>query len=351
LSVLLGLTVLVKHSNGVGLPFTVRSLLQNHVSVVSCSSTAGDFTIELDHSWSPLGVARFLELTKAEFFDGQIFYRVVPGFLINFGIAADPSLEAKWSNQKLPDEPKKVKFEHGTLSFAGDGAGARSSRFLIALSPYGARLGAAPSETAIGRVTNPDVLEDIEWSWKEEGYGPLPDLPREMEARGNEAAANYTQLHHLIKCRTEMSEDDMRALKQRKRPPETPQADTVSTGVQVNAVQVSSVIDMARNGLEAVGLRRSAREEENAREEEEENAREQNVPQEQRYFHDEHDEDKARPDDEAGSQIPGPWESLIGKRRPDEVIGVVLFCVIFIVALRRFLSCDPEHNLNSKHEL
>ena len=53
------------------------------------------------------------------FFTDMLLYRVIPGFLIQFGVAADPKVQAKWQNDKIPDEPNLHKFRGGTLSFAG----------------------------------------------------------------------------------------------------------------------------------------------------------------------------------------------------------------------------------------
>ena len=70
---------------------------------------------------------RFLDLVKAGYFTGCRLYRVIPGFLVQFGVAADPAVQAKWQNQKLADEENKVQFRAGTLSYAGAGADSRAS--------------------------------------------------------------------------------------------------------------------------------------------------------------------------------------------------------------------------------
>ena len=121
---------------------------------VACTSTAGDFVIELDEELSPLGVARFIDLVQASFFDDQILYRVIPGFLVQFGVAADPGVMARWNDKRMKDEPKRAKFQHGTVSFAGAGKDSRSCHIFIAFAPNGVSLGNAPHETPLGRVTD-----------------------------------------------------------------------------------------------------------------------------------------------------------------------------------------------------
>ena len=74
------------------------------------------------------------------FFTDMLLYRVIPGFLVQFGVAADPAVQAKWQNQKFADEENKVQFRAGTLSYAGAGADSRACHFFVALEPSGARL-------------------------------------------------------------------------------------------------------------------------------------------------------------------------------------------------------------------
>eukprot|EP00966_Prymnesium_polylepis_P276579 6389970-Prymnesium_polylepis.1 len=95
----------------------------------------------------------------------MLFYRVLPGFLIQFGVAADPAQHAKWdwypgpNGEKiwpcppLADEPNRAEFRAGSISFAGAGENTRSCHVFIAMEPYGSKvLGSGPHETTIGFV-------------------------------------------------------------------------------------------------------------------------------------------------------------------------------------------------------
>ena len=85
------------------------------------NSTAGSFTIALNATLSgPLGVERFLRLVDEGFFDDQLLYRVAPGRLVQWGVAADPSVQQRWSRATFADEPNRLPFRRGTLSFAGN---------------------------------------------------------------------------------------------------------------------------------------------------------------------------------------------------------------------------------------
>jgi peptidyl-prolyl cis-trans isomerase A (cyclophilin A) len=150
-------------------------------------STKGDFTIVMKRAWAPLGYDRFLELVRANFFDNQIIYRVLPGFLVQFGVAADPSVQAKWSSSTITDDPQQnIPFTAGTVSFAGSGQDSRSSHIFIALDPAGKALGTALHERPFGRIHAPRQQKMVASLYS--GYGDLTDLQSELTTRGNAAA-------------------------------------------------------------------------------------------------------------------------------------------------------------------
>lgn len=67
----------------------------------------------------PFHPFQVVELVKEGYFTGMLFYRMIPGFLAQFGVPADPVAFRRWSSKRLVDEPNLVPFERGTLSFAG----------------------------------------------------------------------------------------------------------------------------------------------------------------------------------------------------------------------------------------
>ena len=110
-------------------PATVESAITR----VKFSTSAGNFTVQLDRALSPIGVDHFLQLVRSSFFEGQLLYRVVPGFLVQFGVAADPMVMSQWKGTKLPDEPNRASFRRGTLSYAGNGPNSRACHVFLAL--------------------------------------------------------------------------------------------------------------------------------------------------------------------------------------------------------------------------
>ena len=67
----------------------------------------GQFVVEVNDAWAPLGAARFRELVDQDFFKGVRFFRVVKGFMAQFGISGDPKIAAAWKEKKITDDAVK----------------------------------------------------------------------------------------------------------------------------------------------------------------------------------------------------------------------------------------------------
>src|ERR1700678_3107996 len=72
---------------------------------VTFKTTAGDFVVTVTRSWAPLGADRFYNLVKHGFFTDASFFRVVPGFIIQFGLSPSPAVNKVWSNAAIKDDP------------------------------------------------------------------------------------------------------------------------------------------------------------------------------------------------------------------------------------------------------
>mmetsp|Transcript_14035 Transcript_14035/g.41105 ORF Transcript_14035/g.41105 Transcript_14035/m.41105 type:complete len:268 (-) Transcript_14035:247-1050(-) len=95
----------------------------SEMSIVQCGSSAGPFTMRLERDWSPNGYARAIHLFQRGFFDNSHFFRVLPGFLVQFGISYTNSQDLRdTAIAIIPDDPQldpPIPFEEGTVSFAG----------------------------------------------------------------------------------------------------------------------------------------------------------------------------------------------------------------------------------------
>jgi peptidyl-prolyl cis-trans isomerase A (cyclophilin A) len=102
---------------------------------VQFETTKGIFVVDVTRDRSPNGVDRFYNLVKNGFFDGIKFFRVVKGFVVQFGIHGDPSLAGKWLESNIPDDAVKGSNKRGTLTYAKSGApNSRSTQLFINLA-------------------------------------------------------------------------------------------------------------------------------------------------------------------------------------------------------------------------
>jgi peptidyl-prolyl cis-trans isomerase A (cyclophilin A) len=94
-------------------------------------TTKGKFTIEVTRSLSPNGADRFYNLVRSGYFTDIAFFRVVPGFMCQFGIHGDPSVSAKWREATISDDPVKGSNTRGTITFATAGPNTRTTQLFI----------------------------------------------------------------------------------------------------------------------------------------------------------------------------------------------------------------------------
>jgi peptidyl-prolyl cis-trans isomerase A (cyclophilin A) len=96
-------------------------------------TTQGEFTMTVHREWSPLGADRFYNLVKHHYFDGARVFRVVPGFVAQFGISAYPVVTAAWHDATLKDDPRGQSNRQGTIVFATSGPNTRTTQLFINL--------------------------------------------------------------------------------------------------------------------------------------------------------------------------------------------------------------------------
>src|SRR5262245_37294667 len=94
-------------------------------------TTKGAFTIEVTRSLSPKGADRFYNLVRSGYFKDVAFFRVVPGFMAQFGIHGDPKISAAWRPARIPDDPVKGSNTRGTLTYAMGGPNTRTTQLFI----------------------------------------------------------------------------------------------------------------------------------------------------------------------------------------------------------------------------
>ncbi len=147
-------------------------------------TSTGDFVIEITRAWAPKGADRFYNLVKNGFFDDVRFFRVIEGFMAQFGIHGDPAVSAVWRGARITDDPVKESNKKGYVTFATAGANTRTTQLFINLvdNPRLDGMGFAP----FGRVSSGlNVVEKI-YSGYGEGAprGSGPDQGR-VQMEGN----------------------------------------------------------------------------------------------------------------------------------------------------------------------
>ena len=98
---------------------------------VKFETTKGDFTVEVTRACAPKGADRFYRLVSEGYFKDVRFFRVLPGFMAQFGMSGNPALNAKMDSLRIPDDPVTQSNKRGMLTFATAGPNTRSSQFFI----------------------------------------------------------------------------------------------------------------------------------------------------------------------------------------------------------------------------
>ena len=164
---------------------------------VAFETSRGKFVVGVYRSWAPRGAERFYELVNAKFFDDVRFFRVVPGFVAQFGINDKQAVNEQWLAKRIPDDSVKQSNARGTISFATEGPNTRAHQLFINLVDN-ARLdamGFAP----IGRVVEGmDVVDSLYGE-----YGERPDQLMIQSLGNNYLTRMFPKLDYVKTARVE----------------------------------------------------------------------------------------------------------------------------------------------------
>jgi peptidyl-prolyl cis-trans isomerase A (cyclophilin A) len=163
---------------------------------VRFTTSKGNFTVEANREWSPRGVDRFHELLRMHYFNEGRFFRVVPGFIAQFGVHKDYDTNKLWRQFFILDDPRKLNNTRGTLSFAQGEPNTRATEMFINLKDN-----ATLDEqgfTPFARVTEGMEVVDSFYS----GYGELRPQGRFIEPGrvregGNSYLARFPNLDYI----------------------------------------------------------------------------------------------------------------------------------------------------------
>jgi peptidyl-prolyl cis-trans isomerase A (cyclophilin A) len=151
---------------------------------VRFDTSRGTFVIEVHRDWAPNGADRFYNLVKNGFYDNTRFFRVVSGFMVQFGINGDPRISAQWRNANIPDDSVRQSNQRGYITFATAGPNTRTTQVFINFADN--RALDSQGFSPFGRVVSGMNVVDALYSGYGEGapQGQGPEQGR-IQSQGN----------------------------------------------------------------------------------------------------------------------------------------------------------------------
>lgn len=151
---------------------------------VTLETTEGDVVIQVHRDWAPLGADRFYNLATAGFYDDSRIYRIVPGFMAQFGLNADPYVNQAWKNEVLVDDPVVESNTRGRVAFAKGGVHSRTTEVFISYKDNSAldEEGFAPFGEVVEGMDVADAFYGEYGDGPPRGDGPYQAM---AQARGN----------------------------------------------------------------------------------------------------------------------------------------------------------------------
>ncbi len=154
-------------------------------------TSKGKFTVEVTRKWAPNGADQFYELVKQDFYKDCRFFRVVPGFMVQWGINGDPKVQATWRDRKIKDDPLVASNGRGFITYAMAGPNTRTSQLFISFkdNSFLDNQGFPP----FGRVIKGmDVVDKINAEYREQPQQGA------IQAEGNEyLTSNFPNLDYI----------------------------------------------------------------------------------------------------------------------------------------------------------
>ena len=141
---------------------------------VRFDTSKGAFTVQVNRAWAPRGADRFYNLVKNGFFDDVRFFRVISGFMVQFGINGDPQVSAHWRQARIADDPVKASNTRGTISFATAGPNTRTTQVFINFGDNSSldRMGFAPFGKVVSGMNVVDSINPEYGEGAPRGRGP-----------------------------------------------------------------------------------------------------------------------------------------------------------------------------------
>ena len=132
------------------------------------TTSKGVFVVDVTRALAPRAADRFYELVQNGYYERTRFYRVVPGFITQWGIHGDTAVNAQWDQATIPDEPRKASNERGRIAFAANGPNSRATEVFIATGDQSSTLDRQRFAPFGSVVQGMDVVDKISAEYGEE---------------------------------------------------------------------------------------------------------------------------------------------------------------------------------------
>ena len=166
--------------------------------VVRLATTKGDIDILLRKHWAPLGVGQFYEAVHANYYDRARFFRSIRGFVVQFGLAADPAASTQWRSRTIADDSVLQSNRRGSVVFASGGPNTRTVQMFINLRDN-ARLDGLGFPPIGEVIAGLDIVDALYTGYGDGPTGPSQDrITREGEVY---LAASFPLLDQITTAR------------------------------------------------------------------------------------------------------------------------------------------------------
>jgi len=170
---------------------------------VDFDTSKGPFVIEVHRDWAPNGADRFYNLVKNGFYDNARFFRVIEGFMVQFGVNGDPKISAVWRDARIKDDPARISNKRSFVTFATAGPNTRTTQVFVS---YGDNSNLdSQGFTPFGQViSGMKVLDSMYGGYGEGAPRGLGPHQSKLQAEGNAyLASKFGNLDYIKKATIE----------------------------------------------------------------------------------------------------------------------------------------------------
>jgi cyclophilin family peptidyl-prolyl cis-trans isomerase len=179
--------------------FSVRAPAEYQVRI---ETTKGNILLKIQRDWAPYGADRFYNLVRNGYYDQAPLFRIVKDRWAQFGIAADGKIASAWRHQNIPDDPRVISNERGTVAFAFKDANARTTQVFINLKDNSSTHDTVPFVPFARVIAGMDVVDSWYNGYGEHSGGGIRGGKQDsLFAQGNPyLRSHYPKLDYIIKA-------------------------------------------------------------------------------------------------------------------------------------------------------